>query len=87
MRNCGYSTLTLKDVAPFSSSNAFPKPFFINDAYNMKYYDSNSINLIILNGIQMAFMAIFETTITMEVVKEYVNVELDFNRQFIALGK
>ena len=86
VRNCGYHTLTLKDVAPFTSANAYPKPFFINEFYDMTDL-ANSASPIIVNGIMIGFMAILETTMTKEVVNEYTNTEGDLNRQFLALGK
>lgn len=87
VRNLGYSTMTLKDVAPFSSANAYPRPFFINDLYDTNALDSGSTNRIIVNGIIMAFMSILESTMTKEVVDEYTKSEGDLDKQFLALGR
>lgn len=87
VRNVGYSTMTLKDVAPFSSANAYPRPFFINDLYDASAFDSSSTNRIIVDGILIALMSILESTMTKEVVDEYTKTEGNLDRQFLALGK
>lgn len=86
VRNLGSHTLTLKDIAPFSSANAYPRPFFVNDLYDMNVFDGGSAGRIIVNGITIAFMSVLESTMTKEVVNEYTNTEGDLNRQFLALG-
>ena len=87
VRNCGYYTATLGDIAPFTSDNAYPRLFFINDLYNMDTaFDSGSASRIVVNGILIAFMSILETAMSQEVVNEYTNSEGDLNKQFIALG-
>lgn len=87
VRNLGYSTVTLKDIAPFSSANAYPRPFFINDLYDMSKFNSESGSKIIFNAILMAFMSILESTMTAEVVDEYTKSEGNLNRQLLALGR
>lgn len=87
VRNVGYSTMTLKDIAPFSSANAYPRPFFINDLYDMSAFNSQSGSKIIFNAIVMAFMSIIESTMTAEVVDEYTKTEGNLNRQLLALGR
>lgn len=86
VRNCGYSTLTLKDIAPFSSANAYPRPFFINDLYDMSVFTHESVGRILLQAIMLSFMAILETAMTQEVVNEYTNSEGELDRQFFAMG-
>ena len=86
VRNCGTYTLTLKDIAAFSSANAYPRPFFINDLYDMSMINDNSTNTIILNAVVLALLAILETTMTQEVVNEYTNSEGNLNKQLISLG-
>lgn len=86
VRNLGYSTLTLKDVAPFSSDNAYPRPFFINNFYDMSAFNSESANRIIVHAIMIACMSVLETTMTKEVVDEYTHSEGDLNKEFLAIG-
>jgi len=86
VRNCGYHTMTLRDIAPFSSANAYPRPFFLNSAYDMNEFDSGSGSRIIVDAIMLAFMTILETTMTQEVVNEYTNNEGNLDRQFLANG-
>ena len=86
VRNCGTYTLTLKDVAAFSSDNAYPRPFFINDLYDMSLYNDESTGRIILNGIILALLAVIENTMCQEVVNEYTNSEGNLNKQLISLG-
>jgi len=86
VRNCGYHTLTLRDIAPFSSANAYPRPFFINPIYDMNEFNSESGGRIMIDALMLAFMVILETTMTQEVVNEYTNNEGNLDRQYIALG-
>lgn len=86
VRNLGYSTLTLKDIAPFSSDNAYPRPFFANSFYDMGAFNSESANRIILHAITLACMSVLETTMTKEVVDEYTHSEGDLNKQLLASG-
>ena len=86
VRNCDQHTLTLKDIAPFSSANAYPRPFMINDHYDMNEFNSESGGRIIIDAIMLAFMAILETTMTQEVVNEYTNNDGDLDKHFVALG-
>lgn len=86
MRNVGYSTMTLKDIAPFSSDNAYPQPFFIHNFYDMSNLNSESFGKIVVNAIILACMSILESTMTKEVVDEYTHSEGDLDKQFLALG-
>ena len=72
IRPLGFKTDTIGDKEKFTARDALPRPFFLDDFYDMnKYGDDGAIGKVIVQGILLCAVGCIESLMTAEVVSGF----------------